>query len=369
MFNRLKNGSVVNVNINNRTIFRFIGISFAIVGALFVLYITRTAITLFIVAFFLALALNPPVNFIASKLPNGSRGTATALAYMSVLFALGLILYATIPPLIQQSQQLIDNLPEYVEEVRTGDSFVSDLVRRFQLEDKLQEIQANLSTDNLTAAGGPIFSFFQRLSSSAISVLTVLVLTFFMLVEGPGWIRKFWELHPKHHRKHRQELAGKMYTIVTGYVNGQLLVAFIAAMSALVIMTVLKFFDINIPFIIPLAAIVGVCGLIPLIGATIGAVLVVTVSLFESVTAALIMLIFFAIYQQVENNAIQPIIQAKTVELSPLLIFIAVIFGVTLAGVLGAILAIPVMASLRIVVNDYLEHRHHGDDLLEAKEG
>ena len=133
-------------------------------------------------------------------------------------------------------------------------------------------------------------------------MFTILVLTFFMLVEGPKWIERFWAIHPREHRSHRQHIAQKMYAVVVGYVNGQLLVAFIAAMSALVMMTILKLFGIDIPFIIPMSAIVGLFGLIPLIGATLGAVLVVAVALFESVAAAVIMAIFFLIYQQVLSN-------------------------------------------------------------------
>ena len=180
-----------------------------------------------------------------------------------------------------------------------------------------------------------------------------------MLVEGPKWIEKFWNVHPKTHRAHRQHIAKKMYSVVVGYVNGQLLVAFIASMSALVMMTVLKLFGINIPFIIPLAAIVGLFGLIPLIGATIGSILVVVVALFESIAAAVIMAIFFLVYQQVENNAIQPIIQAKSVELSPLVILISAILGVTVAGLLGAIFAIPIAAWIRILALDYIHNHRH----------
>lgn len=354
-----KTKQTVLIDISNKTIFRLVGIAGLLGLAVWSVYTLSDALTLIFIAFFLALALNPPVSFISKKLKSGSRGVATAISYTIVLSALGLILYAVIPPLVSQSQLLIDNIPQYIEDVQTGDGFLADVVQRFDLQERLQEVQENLSAENLTSAGGPIFDFFQRISGSVVAVMTVLVMTFFMLIEGPLWLKRFWEITPKAHRAHRQELARKMYTVVTGYVNGQLLIAFISAMSALVMMTVLKFFDINIPFIIPMAAIVGVFGLIPLIGATLGAVVVVLVSLFESLAAALIMSVFFLIYQQIENNAIQPIIQAKSVELSPLSIFIAAIVGVTLAGLLGAIVAIPVAAWVRIIVKDYFDNHHH----------
>lgn len=352
----------VKITINNHTILRIIGVIITSFLALLAVYYTRSALTLIAISIFLAMALNPPVSYLAERLPGNSRGIATAISYLAVIGLITSIAYATIPPLVSQSNQFVRELPGYIEEIKNGeeDDFVSQTVERFGLEERLSDLQDNISADNLTGAGGPVISFFQRLSSSAISVLTVLVLTFFMLVEGPAWLEKMWALHPREHRKHRKELANKMYRIVTGYVNGQLLVAAIAAMTALTMMSILTFFDINIPFIIPMSAIVGLFSLIPLIGATISAVLVVGVSLFESVVAAIIMAIFFVVYQQVENNAIQPIIQSKTVNLTPLSIFIAAIIGVNLAGILGAIVAIPVAASIRIVAKDYIERHHIG---------
>lgn len=357
----------VKVTVNNQTVLRVIGVTLAAVLLLAAIYTTRQALVLIAVSIFLAMALNPPVSYLASRLPGNSRGVATAISYLVVLSLIGFIIFATVPPLVRQSNQLIDNIPTYIEEVRNGEGFAGSVVQQYDLEDKLDELEESFSPDQLTAASGPIFNFFSRFTDSAISTLTVLVLTFFMLVEGPGWVRKFWDLHPKDHRKHRRELADKMYSVVTGYVNGQLLIAFIAGMSTLIALTILNLFGFGIPFIFSLAAIVGLFGLIPLIGATLGAAIVVLVALFNSLTAAIIMLVFFVIYQQIENNAIQPIIQARSVNLSPLMILLAAIIGITWAGLLGAIFAIPVAASLRILALDYIERNHIGDSEKKRK--
>ena len=353
----------VNITITTQTILRVTGVIVALLLGLLAIYYTRASITLIIISVFLAIALNPPVSFLAERLPGNSRGIATAISYLVVISVIGLILYASIPPLVSQTDNFIDEVPALIEEIKNGDpdEFIPGLVDRFDLEERLTEFQDSISGESLTSAGGPVINFVQRLSSSLVSVLTVLVLTFFMLVEGPRWMGTLWRLHPREHRKHRQELVAKMYRVVTGYVNGQLLVAFIAATSTLVMMSVLYLFDIRIPYIIPLSAIVGVFGLIPLIGATLASVIVVIVSLFESVAAAVIMAIFFVVYQQIENNAIQPIIQSKTVDLTPLTIFIAAIVGVNLAGLLGAILAIPVVACIRIIVKDFVSRNHIGE--------
>lgn len=353
----LKDKMTIKVTVSNKTIVRIMAVVLSFVIGLTFLYVTRQALVLIAVAFFLALALNPPVSNIAKRLPSGSRGLATAISYLAVLAVLAMLAYAVIPPLIRESRNLIDKLPVYIEDLKTDDNFIANTAQNLGIVDDLSSAQEEI-TEKLSEAGGPFLGFLQRLSSSAVAILTILVLTFFMLVEGPRWMGYLWELHPKEYRKRRQELAGKMYRVVTGYVNGQLLIASIAAFSTLIILTVLRLFDINIPFPIPLAALVGLFGLIPLIGATIGSVVVIIVALFESVAAAIIMLVFFIIYQQIENNAIQPIIQAKTVDMSPLMILIVAIIGVTLAGLLGAVLAIPVAASLKILLNDYIE-RHH----------
>lgn len=342
----------VKFSISNRTIFRVFLIALLFIAGLWLLYITRQALVLIGLAFFLAVALNPPVTFLARNMPKGSRGLATAIAFLIVISALSLLIFSLVPPIVQQTRSLVNNLPEIISSFETANNPVAEFVRRHDLLETLRQSQEQL-TQQLSVASGPLIDVFQRIFSSAIAVLTVLALSFFMLVEGPDWIDKFWKLQPKGKRKHRKELAEKMYHVVTGYVNGQLLIASIAGVSAYLVLRI-----VGIPFAAPLAAIVGVFGLIPLIGATLGAAVVILVALFKSFGAAIALFIFFVAYQQFENNVIQPIVQSKSVDMSPLLILISAIIGVTLGGLLGALIAIPIAASLRILVSDYLERKN-----------
>jgi predicted PurR-regulated permease PerM len=144
-----------------------------------------------------------------------------------------------------------------------------------------------------------------------------------------------------------------MYNIVTGYVNGQLLIASIAGLSSLVMMVI-----IGLPNPIALAGVVALTALLPLIGATLGAVLVVIVALFQSLTQAILMLVFFIIYQQIENNAIQPYVQSRALDISPLLVLVAVIVGIQLGGLVGGFLAIPIAACVKILALDYVQQRN-----------
>jgi predicted PurR-regulated permease PerM len=184
------------------------------------------------------------------------------------------------------------------------------------------------------------------------SVLTVLVLTFMMLIEGPRWLDIGKRLIPDHRESHVTRLAGEMYEVVRGYVNGQLLLALLAA-----ILISIPLFVLNISYPIALVVIVFICGLIPLVGHTIGAIIVTTIALFHSVPAAIFILIYYIAYQQLENYLIQPRLQANNTNMSPLLVFVSVIIGVSFSGLLGGLVAIPIAGCLRILVLDYLTRK------------
>ena len=344
----------VNVNIDNRTIVRIIVVALLVTAGFSFIAATRSVFTLLIISAFLAMALNPPVTYLSSKITGGSRGLATGIAYLTVVGIIGLFLWAMVPPLITQTREFVDELPTYIDEIAEGDGAVSTFVRENELDIELKEYVDNFTKGSaLGDTSSRVFSGLGKIGASIASVLTVLVLTFFMLIEGPGWLDKFWLAQPESKRERRRALGKKMYNIVTGYVNGQLLIALLAALASLIAMLVA-----GIPLPVPLAGIVGIFGLIPLIGATLGAVVVVIVALFQSVYAALGMLIFFLVYQQVENTTLQPLIQSKNLEISPLLIFVAVLFGVSIAGLLGAFIAIPAAAAARLMFLDYVDQKN-----------
>lgn len=304
-----------------------------------------------IVAFFLALALNPPVSFLARRLPKRSRGLATALAYVVVLGFISLLVFTIAPPMVSQTRELADNLPGYIEDIKTSDQPIPRWLQRNGVTDEL-EVSRSQVLDGLTSAGTPILSLVKTIFTSIATTLMVLVITFLMLVEGPGWFEKFLSLQPPDKLKHRKELAQKMYRVVSSYVSGQLLVAFLLATFSFVMLSV-----VGLPYALPLAALVGMLGLIPLIGNPVGALILVSVGLINSLSTGLVLLVAFTIYQQFENYVLQPRIQSKKLEVSPLTVIVAVLFGATLSGLVGALLAIPVAASLRILVNDYIARR------------
>lgn len=339
------------MNIDNRTVIRIMSVAVVFVLGLAFIKVTAPALTLIFVAFFLALALNPPVTFLASRITKGSRAGATAIAYLFVLLILAGFLWALIPPVVKQASDLVDKLPGYIDDFSSGNSSLAEFVHKYNLDEDVQRFGDEFKS-RIGGASGSIFDGINRVGTAIVSVLTVLVLTFFMLVEGPGWVEKFWAIQKQEGIEERKKIAGKMYNVVTGYVNGQILIATIAGLMSLVMMLI-----VGIPYPLALAGLVSLCGLIPLVGATLGAVIVVAVALFQSLYAAVAMAIFFLIYQQVENNAIQPFIQSRTLEVSPLLVLTAVLLGINVGGLLGGFVAIPFAACARILINHKLEQR------------
>jgi predicted PurR-regulated permease PerM len=299
-------------------------------------------------------AINPIVERVAKHAPRQKRGLATGLIFVIFAALLALTMFLLIPPLVKQTQVLVQNLPQYLEQIRNNDSVVGQLIDRYHLVDRLQTDQASI-INRLSRGADSLVHVLQGVFNGLLAAVTVFVLTFFMLVEGPRWIQRLWSLMPVTKRRHYQPLVAKMYAVVTGYVTGNLLISLIAAVTTAIMLTI-----IGIPFAIPLGIAVGILDLLPLVGATLGAAVVVLVCLFSSFNSAAIMAIFFAIYQQLENNVLQPLVYGRTVQLSPLSVFIAAILGVALGGILGALVAIPVAACLQILARDYLKN-HFND--------
>ena len=309
------------------------------------------AIMLIFSAFFLALALNSPVYWLAEHLPGksrGSRSAATTLSFVVVVVALIGFLATFGPPLVKQTQTFVKVAPSLVQDFRSQNSATGRFIRQNQLDDDIDKISGQLA-ERLSNSSDTAYSTVQKTTSSFFSVLTVIVLTFMMLVEGPRWMKFFKEVTPVKHREQYDHLTNDMYGVIKGFVNGQLILAILASV---VIVPMLFILDISYP--VALMAVVFICGLIPMVGATIGAVIVTTVALFTSINAALIILAYYILYQQFENYIIQPRIQANTTNMSPLMVFAALIIGVSFGGIIGGLVAIPIAGCLRILFLEYL---------------
>lgn len=346
----------VEITVSNQTILRIIVFLLGTILFLRVIENMRHPLTLIFVSFFLALALNPAVFWVSHKLKNKSRVRATAIAYGAVVSVLIAFIVLIVPPLVSQTTEFIRDVPDTLSDLENDDSSIGNLVRRYNLEDQVQNF-ANDWSRNLGSVQGPVLNTANRVFSNLISIVTVLVLAFMMLIEGPKWIKKFWAHVPKERRAHDQMIAAKMYKVVTSYVNGQVIVASIGAafaVVALIIASTIIGVTVNA---IALGGIVFLLALIPTIGTILASVLVALFSLFASPTLAIVMIVYFIIYQQIENATIQPTIQSRGNELTPMLVFIAAVLGIGLGGVLGGFLAIPLAGCIKVLWDDWIENR------------
>ncbi|MGH7157503.1 MAG: AI-2E family transporter [Candidatus Saccharimonadales bacterium] len=343
--------NTVTLNIPTRMIVKTLLLVVAVVLGLLAIAQASHPLTLIFVAFFLTLALNAPVHWIAQHIPGkrkGSRTLATGVSFLIVLLLIAGFIISIVPPLVRQTGNFIQNAPALVEQARNPDTSLGRFVDRYSLEDDIDRLSSQLS-ERLGDVGSTAVSSFGRLTGNVFSILSVLVLTFMMLIEGPRWLRFIKDTIPDEHHDRADRLAGDMYRVVKGYVNGQVVLALLAA---LLILPVLLIVDVSYPA--AMLVIVFIAGLIPLVGHTIGAIIVSTVALFTSPWAALIVLGYYILYQQIENYIVQPKVQANSTNMSPLLVFSSVIIGVSFGGLLGGLVAIPVAGCIRIALLDYL---------------
>jgi predicted PurR-regulated permease PerM len=293
---------------------------------------------LIFVAMFLAIGLNPAVTRMRSwGLP---RGVAVAVV---TLVGLGLLvggLYALVPPLVTQTGQLIENIPDYIQNLQRNRT-INDLVERYDIINKVQSA-INASTVGNTLGGvvgaaglifGTIFNF-----------LTVLVLTIYFMAAFERIKRGAYRLVPATRRERISLLADEILTKVGAYMAGALAIAILAGVSTWMLVL---FLGLAYPF--ALAVVVAVLDLIPQIGATLGAVVVSLVGLASSLTAGIVCAAFFIVYQQVENYLIYPNVMRRSVKVSDVAAVVAALVGASLFGVIGALAAIPIVAAIQLI--------------------
>lgn len=362
----------VKIDVETQTFIRLGLVILGFVFAIFLLIRARQPLTIIAVALFLALALNPPVSYIARKLPSRSRVGATALAYVTVLTLIGGVLFLVIPPLVEQSSKFASTVPQIIDTASAQRGIFNNFVTQYGLEEQLTASIESAKQQASSVAqdlGGLLVAGVATVFNGALTTLIVLVLTFLMLIEGPMWMKRIWGLYQDQALLDRhRSVVQKMYRVVVGYVNGQMLVALIASMATLVSILLLTLV-MNLPgnLALPLAAIVFLTSLVPMVGATIGAIIVTLVLLLNNVTAAIVFLVYFIVYQQIENNFISPTIQSKKVELSALSVLASILIGVSLFGLLGGIVAIPIAGCLRVLLVDYLDHAAEQRDEKSSK--
>jgi predicted PurR-regulated permease PerM len=328
---------------------------------LYILYLVREPLGYVFLAAFLALAASGPVNLLSRKLP---RGLAIGLVYVGILllpFVIGLIL---VPPLIEQAVKLANNLPEYAQDL--NDAFdenpqLREANEKYDITTKLEDVADNL-VSRLGDAAGALVDIGAGLVSSIFALVTIVVLSMFMIGRGQAWRDAVLRRRPADQAERLRRATDQIANAIGSYVGGALAQAMIAGAAAWLMLVIL-----GVPSPLPLALIIAMLDLIPMVGATIGAVVVGVVTLFvDFPTTTIIWAIFAIAYQQFENYVVQPRIQSRAVELDPFLVIVAALFGGALLGVIGALLAIPTAAGIQIAVREFLEYRRESAALTRS---
>ncbi|MGH9043106.1 MAG: AI-2E family transporter [Acidimicrobiia bacterium] len=309
----------------------------------------RHILTLVIVAAFFATLLNPLVDALTRVRLRRSLATTIVFLLGTTTFAgLG---YLVVRPLVDAGQSFADDIPGFVERAEKGEGRVGELIKRYNVEKFVRDNAPRLR-DRLNELGGPAVKTVRTVATGAFAILTILVLTFLILLEAPDIITAFLALFSERHREQLRHIGRDAGRAVTGYMAGNLLISLIAGSVTYVTLRIL-----GVPFANVLAVWVGFADLIPLVGATLGAIPTVFVAFLHSTGAGIAVLIVYIVYQQIENHVLQPVVMSRTVNLNPLLVLLAVLVGVELAGFVGALLAIPAAGVIQVVVRNLWEQR------------
>lgn len=351
----------VRIEIDTKTFVRFWLVVIGFAGVILALYSARAALIILGTSLFLALALNGPVSRLARHLPDRNRTLSTAISFLAVMLFLGAVIFLVIPPIVQQTVKFIDSAPEMVRTLSTQWQGFGDIVEKYHIQPQVDQAVASMQADAARWVAGFGKNFVSGIGSAfalfAASLL-VLALTFLMLVEGPEWMKRIWGLYRDERRlRHHKHIVNRMRQVVSGYVGGQLTVSGIDAVCAGATVFILAQFFHEVPanLALPTIAICFVLSLIPMFGATIAGVIVSLLLAFNSLPAAIIFVVYFVVYQQLENNMISPRIQSKRIELSPLAVLAAVTVGLYVFGIAGGIISIPIAGCIKVLIESYLE--------------
>src|SRR3954469_9785021 len=338
------------VSFRPRTVAASAAVLLALAAAIIVVWVARRAITWVLISLFLALALNPAVEYLQHRRGLGRRGASVAAIYLLALLILVGITALLVPPLVRQASDLAGAAPGYVNDLTHGRGPLGFLETKYHLTERVREALGKQSGGGggggLASGAGTALSVGRGIATGLAGVITIIFMTLFMLLEGPAWADRAFGLMPERSQPRWRAVGHDIYRTVGGYVSGNLFISLIAGVSSGLVLFVL-----DVPYAVALGLVVALLDLIPLAGATLAAIVVVLVALAaQGVTAGIIVAVFFIVYQQLENHVLQPVVYGRTVQLSPLAVLIAVLIGAEVAGVLGALGAIPVAGAIQVVL-------------------
>jgi len=328
-----------------------IGMVLLTVLGLLLVYEARRVLTWIIIAAFFATALHPLANWVERRAAWCKRWLSTLVVFLVVFAALAGLVTLFAVPLVREGAQFADEVPNLIRDAREGRGPVGGLIQRFHVVEYVQQ-HSDQFRAYASGLGAPTLAVVRGAATTVAGILTIFVLAYLMVLQAPRMLDEFLALFDPRRAERIRRVGSDCARTITGYISGNLLISVICGLLTYVVLLVL-----NVPFAGLIALFVAIADLIPLVGATLGAIVAALAGFVHSLTAGIVVVVFFIVYQQVENHLLQPIIFSRTVQLNPLTVLVSILIAVELAGILGALLAIPVAGMIQVVVRDLWESR------------
>ncbi len=337
----------------DRIVLRVVFLLLGIAVLLWLVWLSRGVLIWLGIAAFFATAINPAVSRINQglRLP---RPLSIALVYLAAIIAFGAIGAIMVPQVVDAADELSRSIPGYADQVANSALF-RELDEDYGLVEQTEQQVQNVLTD--IADPGGVLDLAAAIANGLVAVISVAVLTFLLSLYGPQFMEWARSQTPEGRRGRLAALSVGAYQVVAGYVVGAVAIAIVAGAASWIFLTI-----IGVPGAPVLAFWCGLLTLVPLVGGTIGGVPYVAVAFFQGFAIGIAALVFLLVYQQVENNLIQPLIQRRTVKLNPVWVILAVLVGAQLLGIVGVLLAIPIAGITQVIIQDIWAHRRLTED-------
>ena len=341
-----------------RTVLVVLGVALAVVALVGLVFLAQQGLTLILVALFLALALNPAVEFFQRR--GMGRGLAVATVSILVVVFFGLLAAVFIPPLVTQITHFVQALPGIVQDLTKGRGPLGFLERKYHVVEQVTKLTNKVSGPGVAA---PALGVAVGVATTIGGIFIIAFLTLFMLLEGPDWRARITDVIADRHRASAERIGAGVYKSVSGFVTGNLLASLLAGIVATIILLA-----VGVPYAFPLGLFTAIIEVIPYIGPAVVTLLLGLVALTVSPLAAAIVFGSMAVYHLVEGHTVRPLIYGRALNLSALAVLIAIILGTEIAGILGALAAIPVAGSIQVILNEILEQRGAREPAVAADE-
>jgi predicted PurR-regulated permease PerM len=344
------------MTVDNRTVSRvtlvIIGLVLATLLILSLAWEARQILTWIVIAGFFAVALHPVVTWVENRGRWLKRWLATLIVYLLAVVVIGGLITVFVVPLVHEGTQLANNTPQLIADIKAGRGPVGGLAERFHVLDYIQSHETQIR-GYASQLGAPTLAVLRTAATGVAGLVTIFVLSYLMVLEAPKVVSGFLALFSEQRAARIRRVSHDCAKTITGYISGNLLISLICGLLTFGVLVVM-----HVKYAGLIALFVGLADLIPLVGATLGAVVAVLAGFTHSVTAGIVVVVFFVIYQQLENHLLQPMIFARTVQLNPLAVLLAILIMTELAGILGALLAIPIGGIIQIIARDIWDTRN-----------